>query len=75
LADAGAALLPGAAFARLEEEFTARLAYVDFDGACALAASENVPLQKELPADFTQQWCGRVLRGVERIVDWIGGAT
>lgn len=75
LDETGVALLPGAAFARPEEELTARLAYVDFDGARALAASENVPLHEELPGDFARQCCERVLRGVERLVEWIGAVA
>ena len=72
LEETGVALLPGASFARLPQELTARLAYVNFDGAHALAASENIPLHEELPAGFTRQYCERVLIGVERIVEWVG---
>jgi aspartate aminotransferase len=71
LNDTGAALLPGAAFAQARGDLTARLAYVDFDGARALAASENTPLHEALPPDFTEQWCGRVLEGTTRIADWV----
>ncbi len=41
LEETGVALLPGAAFVRSRAELTARLAYVDFDGASALAASPD----------------------------------
>jgi aspartate aminotransferase len=71
LTEAGVAILPGASFARTEEELTARLAYVDFDGAAALAASENVPLDEELGNGFLERWCERALQGVERIVQWL----
>ena len=40
LEDTGVALLPGSVFGRPEDELTARFAYVDFDGAKALAAVE-----------------------------------
>jgi aspartate aminotransferase len=71
LADTGVAILPGASFARSEDELTARLAYVDFDGAAALAASESIPMDEELPNAFIERWCERVLQGVGRIVEWV----
>jgi aspartate aminotransferase len=72
LAETGVAILPGASFARSRQELTARLAYVNFDGGRALAASEKIPLDEPLPEDFTRQYCETVLDGVERIVDWVG---
>ena len=42
LENTGVALLPGSVFGRPEDEFTARLSYVDFDGARALAAAETI---------------------------------
>lgn len=71
LEEAGVAALPGVSFGRTRRELTLRLAYVDFDGTQALAASENVPLNEELPGDFTRRWCERVLHGVEQIAEWI----
>jgi len=73
LSEAGVAVLPGSSFARGAEELTARLSYVDFDGAAALTASENVPLDEELAADFTSRWCGRVVEGVRKIAAWVRG--
>jgi aspartate aminotransferase len=72
LTETGVAILPGASFARSRQELTARLAYVNFDGGRALAASEKIPLDEPLPEDFTRQYCETVLDGVERIVDWVG---
>ena len=74
LDDVGVAILPGVSFAQPGTELTARLAYVNFDGARALAASENIPLHDDLPADFTRQWCEPVLQGVERIAQWVADA-
>ncbi len=71
LKETGVAILPGVSFARPPQELTARLAYVNFDGARALAASENIPLDEELPAGFIRQYCEGVLVGVERLVDWV----
>ena len=73
LEQAGVAILPGAVFARSPAELTARIAYVNFDGPRALAASENIPLHHDLPADFTRLRCERVLVGVERIAEWATG--
>ena len=72
LEEAGVAVLPGSAFARPGDELTARLSYVNFDGARALAASEQVPLDVERPEDFAQRWCKRTLRGVVEIAKWVG---
>jgi aspartate aminotransferase len=71
LDEAGIALLPGKVFARPKDELTARLAYVNFDGARALAASEKLPLDEELPPGFISQWCGNTLRGVEALAEWV----
>ncbi|MFH1746589.1 MAG: aminotransferase class I/II-fold pyridoxal phosphate-dependent enzyme [Planctomycetota bacterium] len=72
LDEAKVAMLPGVAFARSRRELTARLSLVDFDGARAMAASENTPLHEPLPEDFARQWCGQVLEGIEKIVSWLG---
>jgi aspartate aminotransferase len=72
LEETGVAILPGSAFARSRGELSARLAYVDFDGARALAASETTPLHEELPDDFLSKWCPAVVEGVQRIVSWLG---
>lgn len=71
LEETGVAILPGAAFARSRNELAARLAYVDFDGRRALAASEAIPLHEELPADFTRKHCENVVVGVERLAEWL----
>ena len=74
LEDTGVAILPGAVFQRPVEELTARLAYVGFDGVKALAASETIPLDQELPADFIDHWCRDVVRATQRLVDWVSGS-
>ena len=57
LEEAGVALLPGTEFGMPQQELTARLAYVDFDGSPILDG--NTP-------DVS-----RVLTGVEAINDWV----
>jgi aspartate aminotransferase len=71
LEETGAATLPGSAFGRPPGELTARIAYVDFDGARALAAARAVPLDQELDEAFLRNYCAPTLEGVERIRDWI----
>lgn len=71
LEDTGVAMLPGVAFERPEEELTARMAFVDFDGAEALAVSESIALDKPLPDGFLESRCGRVLEGMEQVARWV----
>ncbi len=71
LQDTGVAILPGYVFGRPEEEFTARLAYVDFNGAAVLDAVAALPDGRELDADFLRQTCDRVMTAVDLICDWI----
>ena len=71
LQDTGVSILPGTAFQRPAGELTARLAYVGFDGAKALAASETLPLDQALPDDFLESWCGDVIEAIERTVEWV----
>jgi aspartate aminotransferase len=73
LEETGVACLPGLVFGRPTEELTVRLAYVDFDGSKALTVSESIPLDKELSDDFSETWCPRVVRAMEKIVDWVAG--
>jgi len=69
--ETGVAMLPGSVFERPGEELTARLSYIDFDGARALAASETVPLDRELPEDFLEHKCDQVIAGVESLISWL----
>jgi aspartate aminotransferase len=71
LADTGVAILPGVAFGRPPDELTARIAYVDFDGSSALSASETIPLDDQLPKDFTEMWCNNVVKAIRLIIDWV----
>ena len=73
LHDTGVAVLPGAVFRRPREELTARIAYVGFDGAKALTASEAIPLDRGLPDDFIQRWCGDMIEATQRMANWATG--
>lgn len=66
----GVAILPGSDFNRPAEELSARLSYVDFDGAKALSASYTVPLHDKLPEDFLSQYCSNVIEAANAITGW-----
>jgi aspartate aminotransferase len=70
LKDTGVAILPGHAFNRASSEFTARIAYVNIDGAKVLTASESIPLDQRLPDNFTDVWCKNTITAIERIAEW-----
>ena len=70
LEDTGVALLPGAPFGRPAGELSARLSYVDFDGAAALEAMARAE-DRVVDHAFLQTHCRRVLDGADRIVSWL----
>jgi aspartate aminotransferase len=70
LEETGVALLPGNVFGRPSDEYTARLAYVDFDGARALAAAETTRPEDLLPEEFINTYCSHILEGTKALVDW-----
>jgi aspartate aminotransferase len=70
LEDTGVAVLPGSEFGRPAGELTARIAFVDFDGAKALAALEGQPKDAPVSEEFLSAYCDRMLRAVELMGDW-----
>lgn len=75
LQDTGVAILPGSDFGRPPEELTARMAFVDFDGARALAAAEVLPRDTPLDQGFLQSYCSNILTAVDLICEWLKGKT
>ena len=71
LSETGVAILPGEAFLRPAEELTARLAFVNFDGAKALSMSETIALNERLPEDFADKYCFSVIDAMQKIADWV----
>ena len=71
LQDTGVAILPGRSFGRPDDELTARLAYVNFDGRKALEASDKIPVPHENPDPFLKENCPDVLNATERICQWL----
>lgn len=70
LTETGVALLPGDAFGMDTAHLCARLAYVEFDGVAALAASEKTGLGKALDENFLRQYAGKTVRGIETLCAW-----
>jgi aspartate aminotransferase len=68
LMETGVAILPGSEFGRDPHELTARLAYVDFDGADALRAIERGEAVGEA---FLRLHCTATVEAAERIADWV----
>lgn len=64
LDETGVALLPGSAFGMPAEELTARLAYVDFDGAAALAAAAAIEA-------LLDPFAGKMLEGIGALRSWL----
>jgi len=64
----GVAFLPGSAFGRPGHELSARLAYVDFDGAAALQAATG-----DLDEAWLDRHCTNVIRGIRRLADFVTG--
>jgi len=71
LDETGVAILPGSEFGRPASELTARMAFVDFDGARALVNAEQTPLDRDLPGDFAETHCPRVITAIDRLCDWL----
>jgi aspartate aminotransferase len=71
LEDTGVAILPGVEFERPLHELTARLAFVDFDGSSALAASEHLTLDQPLSDDFLDVHCHKVVTAIDFIAEWV----
>ncbi len=71
LIDTGVAVLPGEVFGRHPEELTARLAYVDFDGAAALKLSKRIPPHKNFGLECLNSSCNQLMTAIDAICDWL----
>jgi aspartate aminotransferase len=67
----GVAILPGSHFGRPKEELTARIAYVDFDGARALEAAEQFDPTKPLDESFLENYTHNTLTAIDLMVSWL----
>lgn len=71
LEDTGIAILPGIVFGRDPEEFTARIAYVDFNGAKALALAKTIPAARRFDTDSQNSTCQDLLAAIDLFCDWL----
>jgi aspartate aminotransferase len=71
LEETGVATLPGVVFGRPMEELTLRLAYVDFDGARALLAAEQLAPGEEIDPEFLSLYCPNVVQAIEAACRWL----
>jgi len=71
LENTGVAILPGSNFGRPNDELTARIAYVDFDGARALEAAEQYTPSKPLDDSFLETYANNTVTAVDLMVSWI----
>ena len=62
--------MPGSAFGRPENEFTARLAYVNFDGARALNLSKKSK-SIDLSAPDLAEVLNPVKAGLKFLINWL----
>lgn len=70
LAETGVALLPGDVFGLPASHLSARLAYVEFDGAQALAASQQKG-NHALDETVLKNIFGKTTRGIESMCQWV----
>ncbi len=69
LDETGVAILPGPDFGRSEDELSARMAYVNFDGAAAIDA---MMAPSETPSEaFLKEYCGEVLEAIDALCAWV----
>ena len=71
LNDTGIALLPSFDFGRPSDELTARLSYVDFDGATALQLTATDYADRLLDQAFLRQACPRLIAAMDVLDDWL----
>jgi len=71
LEDTGLALLPSFDFGRPSDELTARLSYVDFDGAKAMELARTAYRDKALDEAFIKKCCGDMLEAFDALGGWL----
>ena len=67
--EVGVALLPGTSFGMPADAFTARLAYVDFDGTSALA--DIASLDDGDAASFVAKHASKMMEGTRLLCEWL----
>ena len=70
LEETGVAMLPGHDFGRDPAELTARLAFVDFDGALALRVASGEYANKEIDKSFIKRYTPRLVEAFQQLTGW-----
>ena len=70
LSDTGVAILPGSAFLKESNSLTARLAFVNFDGASTLSNYDNSN-QNSVSESFVKSYCQATVAGTEKLCSWL----
>ena len=71
LDETGVAILPGTVFGRPENELTARIAYVDFDGKKAINAADKLKKGKVIDKEFLNSYCGNTVKAIDLLCNWL----
>jgi aspartate aminotransferase len=71
LEQTGVAILPGSEFGRPKGELTARLAYVDFDGAKVLSMLDSKPDDFRIDEAFLSTHCPNVVAATHAMCEWV----
>lgn len=71
LENTGVAILPSSDFGFQPDHLAARLAFVDFDGAQALALAGGDYADMELGDNFVNQACPRLAKAMDKIEHWL----
>ena len=72
LDETGVAMLPGRDFGRPDEEFSARIAYVDFNGTEAMKAAATWFTEDKNNHDaFVERYCPKIAEAMEKIEHWL----
>ncbi len=71
LEETGVAFLPGSCFGRPETELTARLSFVDFDGARALDEMKTLQTLDTLSTAQVYRLCEPTCRAIDALADWL----
>lgn len=73
LDETGVAFLPGTAFGRPHTEWSARIAFVNFDGERALARAQTLrEAGKEITVESLREVAPRTLEATRRLVEFLG---
>lgn len=72
LEETGLALLPASDFGFVPDLFSARLAFVDFDGAEALSIAGSAYADQELDEAFVRQAAPKLVMAMDKLGEWLG---